>query len=95
MVLLYLGSVPSTLLEGSVRHGAWGVWNDGRKDVCLWFHLFTLLAPPTHKCPVSAAQREKIDSSEVFAVHCDANSTDGADVNCHPRFNGDDKLPGF
>ena len=40
--------------------------------------------------------QDGLDFSEVFALrHCDANSTDGTDVNCHPRFSGGGKLPGF
>ena len=45
---------------------------------------------------VLSISKDGLDFSEVYALrHCAANSTDGTDVKCHPRFGGGGKLPGF
>ena len=45
---------------------------------------------------VLSISKDGLNFSEVYALrHCVANSTDGTDVNCHPRFSGGGKLPGF
>jgi hypothetical protein len=40
--------------------------------------------------------KDGLNFNEVYALrHCGANSTDGTDVDCRPRFSGGGKLPGF
>lgn len=45
---------------------------------------------------VLSISNDGLNFSEVYALrHCVANNTNGTDVDCHPRFSGGGKLPGF